>query len=186
VRAFLLAWLGLAVLVALFLARGGRARWIVFGLLAATLAPNPDGGLWVTRLDRPALFQDDRWRSVIKPRENVLIIPFSYDGQAMLWQQEAGYGFRMTGGYVSATFPEPLARSPIVRSIYGAPLPPFPGRELSAFARERQVDVILLRSGLPGEWEDVMRAAYGRPRLAGGMLAWRVRGTWPRSLGSVE
>ncbi len=66
-RAFVLVWLALAVLVALFLARGGRARWIVFGLVAATLAPSLDGSLWVTRLDRPALFQQDRWRAARAP-----------------------------------------------------------------------------------------------------------------------
>jgi hypothetical protein len=183
VRAFVLVWLALALLVALFLARGGRARWIAFGLLALTLAPSLDGSLWVTRLDRPALFEQDRWRALVHPGENVMIIPFSYDGQAMLWQQESSYGFRMTGGYVSATFPEALWRSPIVRAIYGAPLPPFPERELRALASDRQVDVMLLRRGRPGPWQDVLRAAYGRPRAAGGMLAWRVRGTWPRSLG---
>ena len=102
-----------------------------------------------------------RWRAVVHPDENVMIIPFSYDGQAMLWQQQAGYGFRMTGGYVSATFPDALWQSPIVRAIYGAPLPPFPERELRAFARDRQVDVVLLRSGWPGPWERVLRAAYG-------------------------
>ena len=111
-RAFVLVWLALAVLVALFLARGGRARWLAFGLVALTLAPSLDGSLWVTRLDRPALFEQDRWRALVHPDENVMIIPFSYDGQAMLWQQQAGYGFRMTGGYVSATFPEALWREP--------------------------------------------------------------------------
>ena len=139
----------------------------------------------MTRLDRPALFQGDRWRSLMHPGENVLIIPFSFDGQAMLWQQESGFGFRMTGGYVSATFPEPLWKSPIVRAIYGAPLPPFPDREVRALARDRHVDVVLLRSGWPGPWEGVLRSAYGRPRVAGGMLAWRVRGSWPTSLGSL-
>ena len=182
----MLVWLALAVIVALFLARGGRARWLVFGLVALTLAPSLDGSLWVTRLDRPALFERDRWRALVHPGENVMIIPFSYDGQAMLWQQEAGFGFRMTGGYVSATFPEALWESPIVRAIYGAPLPPFPERAVRALARERQVDVVLLRRGWPGPWERVLRAAYGQPRVAGGMLAWRVRGTWPRSLGSLE
>jgi hypothetical protein len=186
VRAFALVWLALAVLVALFLARGGRARWIVFGLLALTLAPNPDGALWVTKLDQPALFQGDRWREVVHPGENVMIIPFSFDGQAMLWQEQADFGFRMTGGYVSATFPEPLWRSPIVRAIYGAPLPPFPDREFRSFARDRQIDVVLLRRGRPGPWEAVLRSAYGKPRAVGGMLAWRVRATWPRSLGSVQ
>ncbi len=186
VRAFVLVWLALAVIVALFLSRGGRARWAVFGLLALTLAPNPDGGLWVTKLDRPALFQQDRWRGVLHPGENAMIIPFSFDGKAMLWQQQAGFGFRMTGGYVSATLPDALWKSPVVRAIYGAPLPPFPERELRAFARERQVDVVLLRRNWPGPWEGVLRMAYGQPRSAGGMLAWRVRGSWPRSLGSLQ
>ena len=185
-RAFVLAWLALAVLVALFLARGGRARWVVFGFVALSLAPSLDGSLWVTRLDRPALFQQDRWRALVHPDENAMIIPFSYDGKAMLWQQQAGYGFRLTGGYVSATFPEALWKSPIVRAIYGTPLPPFPEREVRAFARDRQVDVVLLRRGWPGPWEGVLRAAYGQPRAAGGMFAWRVRGAWPRSLGSLR
>ncbi len=115
-----------------------------------------------------------------------MIIPFSYDGQAMLWQQEAGYGFRMTGGYVSATFPDALWASPIVRAIYGAPMPPFPEREFRMLARDRKVDVVLLRATRPEPWEAVLRAAYGQPRVAGGMLAWRVRGTWPRSLGETH
>jgi hypothetical protein len=184
-RAVALVWLALAVVVALFLAGAGPARWIIFGLLALTLAPNPDRSLWVTRLDRPALFEGDRWRSVVRPHENVLTIPFSYDGQAMLWQEEAGFGFRLTGGYVSATLPEELWKYPIVRTIYGAPMPPFPEREVRALTRGRDVDVVLLRRGRPGPWASVLSSTLGAPRSTGGMLAWRVRGTWPPSLGSV-
>jgi hypothetical protein len=182
-RAFMLVWLALAVLTALFLARGGWARWLAFALVALTLAPSLDGHLWHTRLDRPALFQDDRWRTVVHPGENVLIIPFAFDGQAMLWQEESGFGFRLTGGYVSAVFPSPLWTSPIVRAIYGAPLPPFPGREVRTLVHDRQVDVVMLRVGWPGPWRKVLSAGLGRPRKAGGMLVWRVRGSWPSSLG---
>jgi hypothetical protein len=182
-RAFMLVWLALAVTVSLFLSRGGRVRWLVFGVLALTIAPNPDGGLWVTHLDRPSLFQGDRWRALVHPGENVLIIPIGYDGQAMLWQEEAGFGFRMTGGYVSATLPAELWQYSIVRAIYGLPLPPFPDREVRALARGRDVDVVLLRDGRPGPWQRVLTSALGAPRISGGMLAWRVRGSWPTSLG---
>jgi hypothetical protein len=65
-------------------------------------------------------------------------------------------------------------------------MPPFPERELRMLARDRKVDVVLLRATRPEPWEAVLRAAYGQPRVAGGMLAWRVRGTWPRSLGSLQ
>jgi dolichyl-phosphate beta-glucosyltransferase len=181
-RAFVLVWLALAVVVALFLARGGRWRWAAFALVAVTLAPSLEEARWATRLDRPALFAQDRWRAVVHPGENALVIPMGYQGQAMLWQQQAGFGFRMTGGYVSATVPEPLARHAFVRALYGAPLPPFPERELRALARDRQVDVVLLREGFPGPWEGILRATYGAPRAGGGMLAWRLRGAWPRSL----
>jgi hypothetical protein len=92
----------------------------------------------------------------------------------------------MTGGYVSAVFPPAIWASPIVRSIYGAPLPPFPGREVRAFAAARHVDVVMLRSGWPGPWRAVLSAGLGRPREGGGMLVWRVRGEWPRSLGSLR
>jgi hypothetical protein len=185
-RAFVLVWLAVAVIVAGFLAGGSPVRWLVFGLMALTLVPNPDSRLWVTRLDRPALFEADRWRTVVNPDENVLMIPFAYEGQAMLWQEESGFGFRMTGGYVSATLPPALWRHPIVRSFYGAPMPPFPGRDLRALTRDRQVDVVLLRSGYPGPWRQILTSELGAPRRTGGMLAWRVRGTWPRSLGSVQ
>jgi hypothetical protein len=184
-RAFVLVWLALAVCVALFLARGGRVRWLFFALLAITLAPSLQGDIWVTKLDRPALFAGDRWRSVVRPGENVLNIPFAYEGLAMLWQEEADFGFRMTGGYVSATQPEVLWRHPIVRSFFGTPMPPFPERDLRALARERQVDVVLMPRTYPAPWPKIARAAFGRPRAVGGMYAWRVRGEWPRSLGSL-
>jgi hypothetical protein len=122
---------------------------------------------------------------VIRPGENVLTVPFSYDGQAMLWQQESGFGFRLTGGYVSATLPEELWKYSIVRSIYGLPLPPLPNGEVRALTRGRDVDVVLVRRGRPGPWASVFTSALGAPRTAGGMLAWRVRGTWPPSLGSL-
>ena len=185
-RAFVLVWLALAVVVSLFLARGGGLRWVAFGLMALTLMPSPDESLWATRLDRPALFEGDRWRSVIRPGENVLTVPFSYDGQAMLWQQESGFGFRLTGGYVSATLPQELWKYSIVRSIYGLPLPPLPNGEVRALTRGRDVDVVLVRRGRPGPWASVFTSALGAPRTAGGMLAWRVRGTWPPSLGSLR
>ena len=104
------------------------------------------------------------------PGENVLTIPLTYDGQAMLWQQEAGFGFRMTGGYVRATIPAALWKYPIVRAIYGAPLPPFPGSASALADRGRKVDVVLLRRGRPGPWARVLTSAWARPRAAGGML----------------
>jgi len=74
-RAFVLVWLALAVVVSLFLARGGGLRWVAFGLMARTLMPSPDESLWATRLDRPALFEGDRWRSVIRPVPRSVIRP---------------------------------------------------------------------------------------------------------------
>ena len=114
-RAMVLVWLALAVIVALFLTRRERLRWLLFVLTVLTLVPDLNGGLWVTPLDRPSLFQGDRWRAIVRPGENAFIIPYSYDGQAMLWQQESGFGFRMAGGYVSATIPAVTWKYPIVR-----------------------------------------------------------------------
>ena len=182
-RALVIVWLALAVIVALFLSHAGRLRWLVFVVMALTLAPNPSGTLWVTRLDRPSLFEGDRWRSVVHPGENVLTIPLTYDGQAMLWQQEAGFGFRLTGGYVTATIPPELWKYAIVRANYGAPLPPFPDRAMHSLIRGRDVDVVLLRRGRSGPWARVLTSALGAPRATGGMLAWRVRGSWPPALG---
>jgi hypothetical protein len=185
IRAFVLVWLALAIIVALFLARGGRLRWAVFGLLALSLVPSLDGSLWVTKLDRPALFEGDRWRTVVHPGENVLNIPVSFDGQAMLWQEEAGFGFRLTGGYLNAKVPDALWAHPVVRALFGAPIPPFPARDLRAMANERKVDVVLMPRTYPAPWPRIASAAFGRPRELGGMLAWRVRGAWPPSLGPL-
>jgi hypothetical protein len=57
---------------------------------------------------------------------------------------------------------------------------------LRALTTDRQVDVVLLRSGFPGAWREILTAELGKPRQTGGMLAWRVRGAWPRSLGSLQ
>ena len=71
-------------------------------------------------------------------------------------------------------------------SLFGAPVPPFPARDLRALASERQVDVVLMPRSWPAPWPQLVSAAFGRPREVGGMLAWRVRGAWPRSLGPLH
>jgi hypothetical protein len=167
-------WLALAVLVALLVARIPRlAGYALVAGLALSLAPTLEYNRWVTHLVVPPFFEHGQWRAAIRPGDNVLVVPIGFLDNSMLWQQRAGYGFRMAGGYVSATVPYNMWRFPMAKALYGLPLPPDPAGELRRFLNARSVDVIVLRADTPGPWFSLF-STLGAPRTIGGVEVWRI------------
>jgi hypothetical protein len=168
-------FLALAVIVALLVARMPRVAGVLLVAgLALTLAPNPHTSRWVTALAVPPFFEHGTWKTQIRPNDNVLVLPIGFLDNSMLWQEKAGFGFRMAAGYVSSIVPNDMWRFPIAQAMYGEPLPPDSAYELRRFLDARGIDVVVLRQGIPGPWYSVL-STLGPPRTIGGVDVWRVK-----------
>jgi hypothetical protein len=116
--------LALAIGVAAWLAEGtaqrgrGVARWLVFGLGAVMIFPNIAGGLFSGSPSNPAFFRTSAYRHFLSAGENVLVMPFGWNGNSMLWQAETGFYFRMPEGYLGHFAPPQFEGHPILGELY--------------------------------------------------------------------
>ena len=168
-------WLALALLAAQVMAVLPRPLLIAVAVgLVLTLLPTTRGSVWATRLATPAFFDHGRWRSVIAPSDNVLIVPFSYLGNSMLWQERSGFGFRQAGGYVSATIPHVIAGYLLTPALYGGPLPAHPELELRRFLCGRRVTAAIAPVDLGGPLIGLFDETLGDGEAHDGVRVWKV------------
>lgn len=98
------ASLAAAVIVAIWTARTpGRtyARPYVLPILAvAALVPNVAHASYRTDRERPAFFAERLHEGCITRGETLLVFPFGFAGDSMLWQAESSFWFRLAEGYM--------------------------------------------------------------------------------------
>ncbi len=114
-----------AVLAAIWLSKRRFAAWALALGAIVSLWPAVNLPFWHSRPDIPSLFTTTAYRRVLGPRDTVLALPVGIDGESMLWQAQAGLGFKMASGYVvSPEASDPykgLAIDPA--RTYNAPVP---------------------------------------------------------------
>jgi len=144
----------------------------------AVLAIAPDVHLraWATTVGEPRFITDRLYRTCLERDENTAIFPFAGHGDSMLWQADAGYWFRMTGGYVAPSPPEsfrqPLAVGGI--AVYGE-LPKGRVDLAREFVRLKQVSAVVVDERYRAPWLSALDG-LGRPERVGGVLLWRLGG----------
>src|SRR6185437_4833125 len=69
-------------------------RWFAGALIALSLLPSLDASFWATRLATPEFFSAGLYRQYLKPDETVVILPYGFEGDAMLWQALGAFDFR--------------------------------------------------------------------------------------------
>jgi hypothetical protein len=156
-------WLAAAVAVALWLdqARRRRVSWALFAVAMATLAPNLTGVPWATRVDEPPLLTSPAVDHVVRPGSTVLAVPYGIDGNSMSWQVEAGFRFRLAGGYISWASPAGYRNLSILHELTGHRPRARATERLCAFIRRTGTTVVLARDHTRGEWRAPVRTASG-------------------------
>jgi hypothetical protein len=169
------AWLAVAVMCALLVARARRPAiaWPLVLLALVPILPSRAASLWKTPVPLPALFADDRERSVIRTDSAVMVLPWSFLGPGMRWQMESEFRFRLVGGYAASLVPDFYWRYPVVRSFYGLPRPANAPAELDRFLRETGTETVLVSPGAANGWDEVLRTAGWQEREIGGVLVYR-------------
>jgi hypothetical protein len=177
-RLMLYAFLTLAVITALWLGNGAAPRWarILAALVVmATMLPNLCATFWTSATDVPPFFSDALYAKYLSPGETIVVLPYSYAGDSMLWQLQSGWYFRMAGGNVG---PPPLGfrQWPIVRAFYriGTVELPAAGDQLKAFLAAHRATAILVDDREAEIWRPLMATLGVAPVGVGGMTIYRV------------
>ena len=176
-----------ALVVALWLTRSRADVGIRIGLSVlaiVSLAPNVGLADWAGPQARtlfaatpptiPALFSGNGYRSCLRKNEVVLALPFGSRGNSLIWQAEAGFWFRLAGGYIANAVPPFFATSHAVEVVASNKDPALVTlAELRAFLRAASVSTIVLDAAQSEPWRTLL-GALGQPQLVGGAFIYRL------------
>jgi hypothetical protein len=88
-----------ALIASLWVAEPMHARWrLALGIVAClALVPKPHP---VMPVPNSAFFHPGRVQTVLGTNPRLLILPFAINGASSFWQQDSGFSFTQTGGYL--------------------------------------------------------------------------------------
>ncbi len=187
-RLILFAFLVLAAMTAIFLARPARnswvlwTRWLLAGLVVAAMVFNaPFLVLGSTRVvphyGVPAFISSGRYRDVLTPGETVAVV--SEVGNAgMLWQSETNFYFRLAGGYVNTAITPRTDLPQQIQELAHAS-PRNIGRYVSNFRQlivSARVGAILVERNDEPRWVGILKKIGLRGAANGGVLVYPTYG----------
>jgi hypothetical protein len=147
VRLSLFVALLAALVCALWLAQGGRTRWLIVVAALAATVPNPSRALWTSDVPQPEFFRDGRSSGALRG-ETALVFPLGKAGWSMLWQAEDGFRYRLAGGYLGNRPPQERRWHELLRAlISGRRLPPDAAAALRRYAEAHCVRVVVVAPG---------------------------------------
>jgi hypothetical protein len=175
VRYSMFVALGVAVTVACW-AGAGAPRLVCAPLLALAViatAPSLWSSVWHEHPLRPTFFTSRMHRECLEPGENVLALPFPNWSDAMLWQAESNFSFRLADGYISVV-PTALPDFAYADRLAHTNEPGDDWRPLIKLARDQGVTMILVSGRRSGRWKRLL-APVAKPVEIGGVDLYSLR-----------
>jgi hypothetical protein len=160
-------FLAIAILCAMWMSAKPRdardrtaLRWLAGMLIALSLLPGLDASFWATTLTTPEFFSTGLYSRYLQPSETVVILPYGFEGDGMLWHALSGFHFRMAGGYTGFAPPIPAEyeRWPIIGALYDVAPIPDAGGQFKAFLKSHDVGAVIF-AGKGDHAIDVSHAA---------------------------
>ncbi len=169
-RFILFGCLAVAIIGAICMTRNDMVLPIRVVLAAAGvvfLLPHPRY-LSQAKIDgsEPKFFSQHLYRRFLPPDANILIIPYSYNGDSMLWQAQAGMDFRMAQGWTGAA-PTSFLRWPIVNGLMIGILPIDYSDEFRAFLSQYKVQAVVVCKGAGEVWTQTVAGLGIKAQSAG-------------------
>jgi hypothetical protein len=124
---------------------GTSGKWAVAALVVISVLPNLNSSFWATALNTPEFFSARLYRQYFQPDETVMVLPYGFEGDGMLWQALSGFEFRMAGGYTgfAPPIPESYERWPIIDALYDVTPIPGSSAQFRAFLKSHDVGAIV-------------------------------------------
>ncbi len=167
-----------ALLVSLWLTSlaGSKAvaGYVLTGCAIISLLPNVHmaSDRWLSPLPMPQLFRTTTYKTVLKPNANVVILPYGYLGDSMLWQALSGMAFRMAGGYLGFT-PANFLQWPAVQMFYGGPTQGY-RKQIAAFCAAHKVRDLIVGPGARNTWIPALNRLHWQRQIRGGVVVYQV------------
>jgi hypothetical protein len=164
------------LIVAIYLSKAQMPSWSkgVLGLCAlAFIAPDLIFlQAETTRVNTPIFFRSGQYKQYISKGDIILILPYDALSQALLWQAETAFYFRLVSGFYIP--PADYSRWPITQSFgTGDRMSDF-SEQLDGFLGAHQVKAIVVDSRSPGPWPGMLSEAGMTAVAAGGVLLYKV------------
>ena len=75
------------------------AKFAIAAVTVVSLLPNLSATYWTVETSIPNFFRSGQYRQYLSPGENVIILPYGINGDAMLWQATSNMYFNMVQGW---------------------------------------------------------------------------------------
>ncbi|HZT25547.1 MAG TPA: hypothetical protein VFA57_07570 [Pseudolabrys sp.] len=177
-RQMVYTFLLLATIASMWFTDTSARRWlrIIAALLViGSMFPNLSSRFWASEIEIPGFFRNAMYAKLLAPESTVVVLPYSYQGESMLWQLESAWYFQMAGGNVG---PPPLKfrQWPIVRAFYrvGDDELPDAGDQLKAFLATHRVAAVLVDDRELNVWRPLLETLDTAPTEAGGITLYRI------------
>ncbi|MGH7813053.1 MAG: hypothetical protein ACREQI_03520 [Candidatus Binataceae bacterium] len=177
-RFMMYAFLFLALIVARWFASNGLGRGVNMAIAAAVILftmPNFSYP-WAPPKAAPAFFTSGTYRDYLNRGDNLLVIPYGWRGDSMLWQAQTNMYFRMAGGWPGALHPAEFEQWPFFWAFdWGVYLPDAPD-QLGAFLAHHQVDAAVVSDRDPNAayWGAMLADFSRRVYSGGGVTVYRM------------
>lgn len=172
-RLMVFAFLILAVMVALWLAGPARrwqaqvARWALAALAVAAVAADVPA-LSIGMSGTPAFIATGQYRTYLAPGATV-VVASSHGNAGERWQAEAGFYFRLAGGFINAAINGRTDLPAPVADLADHPVTPTSISSFHRYVTTDKISAILVDAGSPPKWSWKLRRvglhplAKGRP-----------------------
>jgi hypothetical protein len=181
-RLMVFAFLALAVMIALWLARPAlRAqpairswpRWLLALVAIAAIAANTPALTFSSQPGLPAFVSAGDYRHYLAPRGTVVVI--SGRGNAgLLWQAETDFYPRLAGGYLGSLLARQTDLPVPVANLASGPLTRGAVSQFRQYLKKVKVTAILVEASWAGHWPAILGHLGLRGRLIGGVIVYRI------------
>ncbi len=177
VRLALFTALGVAVVIASFVASGPGTAMLRAGAAAVALIvilPAPNSSAWHGTIDRPRFFTGSLITHCLSRDEIVLALPYPNQTSMMVWQAEAKFRFRLANGNLR---PDPPAAIPnhdvVVRLDSGGDVTGITTADILRVAHSQGVSTILVDDNHAEPWHTLL-AGNVPAQHVGGVTLYRL------------
>jgi len=136
--------------------------------------PNTSSTYWIRPVDTPKFFRHDLDRRYLPKGQIVLILPYGYTGNSMLWQAQTHMYFQMAEGILPYPDPSAFLRWPIFPSLTRRAYVPYAAEQFGAFIAAHNVESIIVTDDLLPTWRALLSTIDTRPTKVEGVWLFRV------------